>query len=264
MPEEKHFWTGVMDTDGMIARNARKITLWSASQKLVNSFANYLKRQSIPCARGRRIINGTTYHVVRIKSCFTKAYRNTIGFEHPRKKKWLKRHCQGEFYLQNKVNLESVTHNGLFDYYQILNDRVFVVGVKDLAKEYGLHYTELGNSKFSQIYGAMASEGLKRHEIYKRLVPNYRFKMSKGSTANIWLPLAPNSQIERIAKFARIRTGGIGISRRYVEAWNEDYKGILSDITEIFGLDPQTTCKGEAIFSSCVLRMFFEKIVSVS
>jgi hypothetical protein len=44
---ERYFWIGVLDGDGMIARNSRKLSLESISENLIKDFCNYLRKNVV-------------------------------------------------------------------------------------------------------------------------------------------------------------------------------------------------------------------------
>ena len=91
-------------------------------------------------------------------------------------------------------------------------------------------------------------------------INKYRFKKSKGSTNSVKLPLILTEEILRMAKFARIRAGGISFSKRYIESFGENYSRILNLFKITFDINPKFTCKNEPIFCSGVLKDFFSHL----
>ena len=86
--------------------------------------------------------------------------------------------------------------------------------------------------------------------------------MLKGSTNSVKLPPYFNKNLFRIAKYVRIRQGGISFSRRYIESFEEDFEETLQITQKIFDIKPKFTSKNEPLFCSGVISDFFNKIIS--
>ncbi len=73
-----------------------------------------------------------------------------------------------------------------------------------------------------------------------------------------------NKKVLRIAKFVRLRVGGISFSKAYTESFGESFEEILRITEDVFDIKPRYTCKNEPIFCSGVLRDFFDAIIERS
>lgn len=253
---EKSFWLGVMDCDGMIGRTTKNITLWSSSRSLCRSFCEFLNKE-IPVGVSKRKLRHKVYFYVKIRSPFVKVYSDIIGFSHPRKLLWLKNHLKNEFYVSNTVALEEfIIGSNVIDHSRIFDGNVFIVQGSEILKE-GIAPK---NIRFKKLFETLLDKGLSKQQIYK-LLEEYRWKMSKGSTTSIKLPLTVTDELKEIAKFIRLREGGIRVSKNYIKSWGKDPVKIIKNICEIFDIKPHFTSKGEILFDSGVLNEFFSKVV---
>jgi len=253
---EKSFWLGVMDCDGMIGRTTKNVTLWSSSKKLCKSFCEFLNKK-IPVTVSERKLNDKIYFYVKIRSPFVKAYFDIISFSHPRKLLWLKNHLKNEFYVTNSVNFkEFLIAGNVIDYSKIFSKNVFVVrGSKILREEIAPK-----NMRFKRLLEILRGKGLSNRQICG-LLQSYRWKMSKGSTTSVKLPLIVTGELEKIAKFIRLREGGIGVSKNYINSCGENSEKIIKCICKMFDVKPHFTSKKEIFFDSGVLKEFFSKVV---
>ena len=251
---EKDFWLGVMDCDGMIGKTTKNVTLWSASNKLCSSFLEFLDNSGVKASFNTRELKGKNYYYVKIKSPFVRKYADVVGFSHPRKLLWLRSHLKKEFYVTNRFAIKDfIINDGLIDYYKIFDDRVFVIdGAKLLGKR------EHKNIGFKILFNNLLTEGFKVEKVYK-LLNEFRWKMSKGSTTSIKLPLYFTNELEEIAQFIRLTDGGIKISKNYTSAWNKNPDEIKGKICKMFDIKPHFTSKGELLFDSGVLGELFLK-----
>jgi hypothetical protein len=96
-------------------------------------------------------------------------------------------------------------------------------------------------------------------EILNKL-KEYRFKASKSTNKSIKLPLKLNDNLKLVAKYLRIRDGGICYSRKYIDSYNEDSDKITNLTAVLFDLRPSLTCKKEVLFCSTVLNILFSRI----
>ncbi|MCF7872417.1 hypothetical protein K9L97_05275 [Candidatus Woesearchaeota archaeon] len=254
---ERFFWIGVMDGDGMVARSSRKISLESVSFKLISSFSDFLNRNSVKYTfRIRNHSNNRKSYRVDIQEFMFNKFLDLLPFRHPRKKLWAKKHKKREnFYVLSKLKIKQfLLYGDVINYFEIFKDKlIFVVDGKNL--------TTL-KSKFRNIGLAELKHRLNKpdEEILKKLSSLY-FKASKGSTIKVKLPFNLNEDLIETSKFIHIRTGGIAISRTFVSISGKDPKIIINKISKLFEINPQTTCRNEIIFSSMVLKCFFEKIL---
>jgi hypothetical protein len=85
--------------------------------------------------------------------------------------------------------------------------------------------------------------------------------MSKGSTTSVKLPLTVTKELEKIAKFIRLKDGGVRVSKNYIKSWGEDPAKIVKNVCKMFDIKPHFTSKGEILFDSGVLNEFFSKVV---
>lgn len=260
---EKYFWLGVMDGDGMVARNSRKIAIESVSSNLIRSFCKFLDRSSIKYTLIDRQIKNTHAFGIRLSSAFFSEYAQKLGFLHPRKKKWLKEHLRkNEFYTQNDVLLNNfLIADGMIDYSKIFETpEIFIVDGKSILQKYKLPHQGCPNKSFINLFSALLSKGLSKIEI-SRVFLQYKWKMSKGSTSQVKLPLRINDELFQLAKIVRIYAGQVRISKAYTRALKIDYdKGIL-DFERLFETKAHYSNKNEAIFSSGVLEKFFSKVI---
>lgn len=256
---ENSFWRGIMDADGMIARDARKITLWSASEKLIDSFRIFLQEE-IPSAKRERKLREKRYFIAIIKSPFIEKYADLIGFDHPRKRKWLERHRGNKFYKSKKSYKVKnfLKENKIIDYFKIFqgNSRIFVKDCQGVLEKREIQTNRNNNVKFMRLSHELENS----IENLKMLSNSCRWKMSKGSTKTIDLPLKYTDDLARILKFARIRESGIRLSRKYIQAYNESPGEIIDLCSKTFDISPSITSKGGVLFSSRVLYHFLKKL----
>ncbi len=260
---EKYFWLGVLNGDGMVARKNRKISLESGSKKLIEAFKDFLERKDIMFKYRERILRENKFYRVNIKSNFFKKFCSEIGFSHPRKKLWLLKHLEmNDFYKNNIVNINGyVLKNKIINYEKIFSSSTaMIVSGKDLIKEYGLKHKGITNRKFDEILQKSNSKKILKVDLFN-LLSKYRWKMGKGSTNSVKMPLYFNKDILDIARFVRLRDGGITVSRNYIESFNLYPYEIIRKFEQIFDIKPKYTCRGEPIFCSGVLEIFFSKII---
>ncbi|MFH1630598.1 MAG: LAGLIDADG family homing endonuclease [Candidatus Aenigmatarchaeota archaeon] len=253
---EKHFWMGVMDSDGMIGRTTKNITLWSASKKLCTSFSSFLEINDIVHTMHTRDYNNRTYYYIKIRSPFVRRYGEVIGFDHPRKKIWLKNHLKKDFFVQNDIKINDfLIDKTIIDYNKIFRENIFLVDGSRL-----LQTSRDKNMRFREIFSMLKKSGLSVDRIYHNLV-GYRWKMSKGSTKSVSLPLMVSQDLLDIAQFCRSRYGGIKISRNYIKAWNRDPYDIMRKVEKLFDIKPNITARGEILYDSGVLGQLFSRIL---
>jgi hypothetical protein len=253
---ERNFWIGVMDTDGMIGRKTKNVTLWSASRKLCESFSKFLNTQSVVNSICGHEMRGTVYYCVKIKSAFVRDFSEKIGFHHPRKTLWLKRHIQKSFYVKNNELIGKFLLNDrkTIDYRKIFPRNIYIVGGARI-----LNKNSEKNSNFQDTFDALVKKGMSRNSVC-RIFDNFRWKASKGSTTSIKLPLFVSTELKDITNFIRIRSGGITISKQYIKSWNREPDEIIGTIESLFDIKPKHTCKGELIYDSTVLKEFFTRV----
>ena len=260
---EKYFWLGVLDGDGMVARKNRKVSLESGSKKLIDVYKDFLVRKNIIFRHSERILNSNKFYRVDIKSNFFKKFCSEIGFFHPRKKLWLLRHLKlNDFYKNNIINTKDFTlKEGIIDYEKLFKlSNVMIVNGKYLLKKHGLNYKGRKNRKFSEILQKFASKNISKIRLFK-ILSKYRWKMSKGSTNSIKIPLHFNPDILEIAKFIRLTEGNVKISRNYIKSYNIIPETIIEKMKKLFDIKPNYTSKREPIFCSGVLAILFSKII---
>lgn len=259
---EKFFWLGIMDTDGMIARKSRKITLWSASKNLINSFKEFLIKNEVIFCERERLLGQNKYFGIEIKSPFIQRYAEVLSFNHPRKRLWLeKKLLKKDFYLNNNPDINGlITTDGSFNFAKIFDtNNIYIVNGKFILKKFGIKRRGRKNIQFIEILELLRNKTNKK-EIYNMLL-NCRWKMSKGSTVSIKVPLKPDKMFLKYAKFARIHSGGLRLSRNYIKAFNENPDEIVKYFIKIFDIRPTFTSKGEILFNSGVLVNLFSKIM---
>ncbi len=262
---EKFFWLGFLDGDGCVPRNGRKIALESASKDLICSFRLFLKTNNIPSKYYERKIEDRTYYGARISSAFFKKYSNLLGFLHPRKKKWLTEKLKADFYVSTKSNIKRfLTENNYLDYVKIFDSRkVYLVNSKELIEQQGIKCDHRNNRTLKEVLDALKPREFKKEEILE-VLSKFRWKMGKGTNTAVRLPKKINYKLKIAIKFVRIRAGGIGLSKRYIVAFNESPDKIRQLCEELFDINPKRTCKNEPIFCSSVLNLLFSKIISRS
>ncbi|MBI3035962.1 hypothetical protein HYY71_06595 [Candidatus Woesearchaeota archaeon] len=260
---ERYFWLGVLDGDGMVARKSRKISLEMGSKKLIEAFKDFLERRGIMFKYSERILRENKFYRANINSNFFKKFCSEIGFSHPRKKLWLLKHLEmNDFYKNNIVNINGYAlKNKIINYEKIFSSSTaMVVNGKDLVKEYKLKYRGKNNRKFDEILQKLNSKKISKIALFK-VLSKYRWKMGKGSTNSVRMPLYFNTDILDIARFVRLRNGCITTSQNYIESFNLNPHEIISKFEQIFDIKPKYTCKGEPLFCSGILALFFSKII---
>ncbi len=261
---EKYFWLGVMDGDGMVARKSRKISLETGSVKLIEAFKNFLYRNNITFKESGRTMRQNKFYRITIKTNFFRNYCSKLGFLHPRKRLWLSEHLKtNDFYKNNIIKTEDyILTNNIIDYGKIFNSsRIMIVNGKELLKEYGLKHRGRKNRKFIEILQKFNSKNISKTELFKSLF-SYRWKMSKGSTTSIKVPLYFNQDVLDVARFIRLRDGSVTLSRNYIKSFNLNPDKIIRMFEQLFDIKPKYTCRGEPIFCSGVLKIFFSKIIN--
>ena len=262
------FWIGVMDTDGMIGRKTKKVTLTSISKSLCTSFSKFLQKKNIQHSffeykPKTGYSNASLAFVVQINSPFVSKFARIIGFEHPRKKKWLLKHIKKEFYVKRTANFKPfIIEDRIIDYEKIVSNRVFVIDGIKAAEDLELEIKEHSHTKnlpFYEIINASKQKGLSKKEVLKEL-SDFRFKMSKGSTTSVRLPFVFSNNLATIAEMVRLKEGGIRISRAYTKTCGKDLQKVINDICEIFDVKQSITSKGEITFNSGVLNELFSKV----
>lgn len=81
----KFFWMGMFDTDGCCEKNGYRITLSSATYKIVKACKCDLKNMGLDSKI--RVVKSTGVNLLNIDSTSFKTFGNQIGFLHPRKMK---------------------------------------------------------------------------------------------------------------------------------------------------------------------------------
>ncbi|MFH0870762.1 MAG: LAGLIDADG family homing endonuclease [archaeon] len=256
---EADFWRGVMDGDGMVARDSRKISLESMSKYLIDDFKEFLSRNRVHFLYKERLLNSSLVYQVFIKSAHFKSFSELIMFFHPRKRLWMQEHLKGNFYLQNKFCFDGfLLKDNLIDYLEIFrNKEIFVVGCAGLL---GLK-RQRKNVKLSEVEERLIKKGLKKEEILK-LLKKCRWKAGKGTLKNIRLPLCFTQDIEKISQFVRLKRNGIRYSRKYMESYNETPKEIVAVTERLFDIKPISNLKKEIVVNNKVLEILFERIAA--
>ena len=255
-----NFWQGYLDGDGSIARKSRRIAVESMSQDIISSFADYLTKNNIYFSNYMSKRGKEYSHVILIRSVSFRDFANKIGFCHPLKTKLLKEKLKDpDFYKVNNLDLGD-SLNKLIDYTKIFDDTIFLVNGNKIVKSYGVKVPyNRTNIPLQEIISLMKTKKYSNEQMLKK-INKYRFKKSKGSTNSVKLPLILTEEILKIAKFARIRGGGISFSKRYIESFGENYFKILNLFKITFDINPKFTCKNEPIFCSGVLKDFFSHL----
>ena len=255
---EKDFWIGYLDGDGSIARKYKKVSVESMSYKIINSFSDYLDRNKIFFSKYKSIRGDDYSYVIVIRSVSFKDFCEKIGFRHPLKSRLLKNKLKDkDFFIKNNLN---ISENEIIDYTNIFDNSIFIVNGKKIFLKYGYQKYLGDNIRFNEIVSLLHRKGLSKEDILKEII-NYRFKKSKGSTNSVKLPLFFNNKFIKIAKFVRIRQGGVSFSKRYIESFNEDFNNILKITEEMFDIKPKYTSKKEPLFCSGVISDFFNKVI---
>ena len=257
---EKDFWIGFLDGDGSIARKSRRIAVESMSEKIIESFANYLNKNKILFSKySSRRGEGLSY-IILIKSVSFRDFANKIGFAHPLKSRLLNKKLRDkDFFVKNNVKIKA----GIIEYNKIFDDSIFIENGRRLLIKYGNKNYHRLNVKFNEIVSFLRKKGIKDEKILKE-INKYRFKKSKGSKNSVKLPLFFNDDINKIGKFVRIRNGGISFSKSYITSFNGSFNEVLKITENLFDLKPTYTCKNEPIFCSGVLKDFFDAIIEKS
>ncbi|MFH0986538.1 MAG: LAGLIDADG family homing endonuclease [Candidatus Micrarchaeota archaeon] len=266
---EKHFWMGVLDTDGMIGRNTKKITLTSISEKLCKNFSIFLDKNKIrnkifEFTSKTGYTNPSKAYVVQIDSPFIRIFSEVMTFNHPRKRRWLLNHLKKEFYVQNESIINDFLLDGnIIDYARIFDNKIYVVNGYDLAKRFNIDLIKrwtTKNAPFVELFEAAHEKGVSKTKFYFEL-SKYRIKMSKGSTNSVLIPLKTNSKIENLCKMVRLTCGGIKIPREFAKTSGCNTDILINNAKDIFDLNPKTTSAGEIIFCSGVLNQIFSKFI---
>lgn len=257
---EKDFWIGYLDGDGSIARKFRKISVESMSKKIIGSFASYLKENGILFSNYESKRLDDCSYVIVIRSVSFRDFAKKIGFNHPLKTKLLSEKLRNrDFYVNNKFN-GNIEIDFIIDYLNFFDDSVFIVNGRRLLLKYNYDKFSRENIRVNELIKFLGEKGLKKEQISKEII-KFRFKKSKGSTNSVKLPLYLDKNLVRISKFIRIREGGIGFSKRYMESFDENFEEILKIAQKIFDIKPKFTCKNEPLFCSGVISDFFNKII---
>jgi len=257
---EKYFWIGFLDGDGSIARKSRRIALESMSNNIINSFADFLRKNNILFSQYKSNRGEDYSYVILIRSVSFRDFSKKIGFIHPLKSKLLKEKLKDrDFFIKNKIKMK----DGIIRYDKIFNDSVFVERGRELFVKYGNNKYHKPNVKLNEIISLMKNKGIKIEKILEE-INEYRFKKGKGSKYSVKLPLFFSENILKIGKLVRLRDGGISFSKVYTNSFNEDFEEILKTVKNTFDINPIYTCKNEPIFCSGVLKDFFSAIVNRS
>lgn len=254
---EKYFWIGYLDGDGSISRKNKKISLESMSHKLIDSFSEYLNKNNIFHSKYKSKRGKDFSYVIVIRSISFKDFAKKIGFFHPLKNKLLqeKLHLR-EFFVNNSLEINRFITNGLIDYTKFFDNSIFIVQGNEIIT----NKQNTKNISFNKIVSVLESKGKSKEEILTEL-SKYRLKKSKGSTNSVKLPLIANKDLSRIAKYIRIRSGGISFSKRYINSFNDNFDYVIKTTERLFDIKPKYTSKNEPIFCSGVLADFFAKIL---
>ncbi len=261
---ERLFWIGYLDGDGSIARKSRRIALESVSSKIIESFANYLKKQGIFFSKYKSKRADHFSYVVLIRSISFRDFANKIGFSHPLKSKLLAEKLKiKDFYISNSepVYGHLLLKNKLIDYTAIFSDSIFIENGILLLRKYGYSKYHYPNVKLSEIVKIMNQAGKDKVEILREIV-HFRFKKSKGSKHSVTLPPIFDNRLLKFAKFIRIKNGSISFSKRYTQSFGENFKVLINDFQEMFDISPKYTSKGELLFCSGVLTDFFNSFIT--
>jgi len=262
---EKFFWLGVMDGDGMVARESRKIALEMVNRKLIYSFNEFLKRNNIKTV----LWESSSIHKTRnesfkvtINAPFFGKYKELLGFYHPRKRLWLEKHDKSKhMFVENELNSKNFILNGKLDYSKIFDsNRIFIVNGKSLLEKHGIKINGRKNIKFLEILNLLRKEGYLKEDILN-ILKAQRWKMSKGSINSVRLPLYFNKKIIDIARVVRLRDDSISLSRTYNRSVGLETTKLIKTIEEVFDIKPKYTKKKEPIFCSGVLEHLFSKII---
>lgn len=257
---EKDFWIGFLDGDGSIARKFRKIFVESMSKKIINSFSDYLDKKNILYTKYRSKRLDSFSHVIVIRSVSFRDFAKKIGFQHPLKLNLIdKKLRDNDFFVCNSV-IKNFSNGDLINYSSFFDDSVFVVNGRELLLKYGCNKYFRDNIKINDLVLFLRKNGLSDEEISKEII-KFRFKKSKGSINSVRLPRYLDKNILKIAKFVRLRDGGITFSKKYVESFNGDFNMVLKVTQNTFDIEPRFTCKNEPLFCSGVLHDFFNKII---
>lgn len=267
---EKYFWLGVMDGDGVIAKNGKKIALEVSSRDLVLGFQSFLLKHGIitkmkevkAVERKNGFSSSNSSFLIIIRAPFYYMYAKLIGFTHPRKKSWLIENLKSKtIYTKNYLNINKfLIDSDIIDYIKIFGNRsVYIVNGKDILRKYKVRLGKRGNNvKFPDIYKNL-NKDLSKVEVLRE-ISNYRLKMGKGFINSVRVPFKFDENVQEIAKFVRVRGGSIWISRNYITCFNKDPDNIINNVEETFDIKPTYTSKKEPIFCSGVLNLFFSGI----
>src|SRR3989304_2911025 len=257
---EKYFWVGYLDGDGSIARKSKRVAVESMSQKIIESFAEYLDNLGIYFSIYESKRNNEKSYVVLIRSISFRDFVEKIGFNHPLKSRLLKEKMQKEeFFKKNNVDISII--NNKINYIKIFDGSVFLENGRELLIKYGYTKYHRPNASIKEVVSLMRSKGLNDEDIIKS-IGKYRFKKSKGSTNSVKLPITFDNELLKLARFVRIRDGGISFSKAYIESFNEDYNEILQLTEKFFDIKPKYTHKNEPLFCSGILSDVFNKIIN--
>lgn len=262
-PLERLFWIGYLDGDGSIARNSKRIALESVSPKIMESFANYLKKQGIFFSEYTSKREDHFSYVILIRSVSFRDFAEKVGFSHPLKSKLLIEKLKvKDFYITNpEPTYKNLLLKGkLIDYTRLFDNSIFIENGLKIFRKYGYNKYHHSNVRFSEIISIMAQAGKDRLEILKEIA-NFRFKKSKGSKNSVTLPLLFEDKLLKFAKFIRIKSGQVSFSKRYTESFGEDFKILINDFQKMFDIFPKYTSKGELLFCSGVLSDFFKSFI---
>jgi hypothetical protein len=257
---ESDFWRGYLDGDGSIARDSRRVAVESMSHKIINSFVEFLEKNVICFSRYKSKRQDGFSHVALIKSVSFRDFARKIGFLHPLKRELLiEKLKKSDFFINNSFDYNSLK-NRKIEYPSIFDKSIYLVDGNRILSKYGCGNSLRQNVPLQLVASFLKNKGL-ADDIILDLLSKYRFKKSKGSTNSVKIPLYLTENVLKIAKFVRVRSGGITFSKSYITSFGEDYEKIVNSAENLFDLKPKFTCKNEPLFCSGVLADFFNALL---
>jgi hypothetical protein len=257
---EKYFWQGFLDGDGSIARKSRKISVESMSNKIIDSFADYLIKNKIFFSKYFSRRGDFFSSVLVIRSISFRDFVSKVGFNHPLKSKLIFEKISNKDFFVNNILKEKNLNGKVIDYTLLFDDKVFIVNGVKLLRKYGFNKYSRNNVKFLDLLKFLKNKSISSEIILKE-ISQMRFKKGKGSINSVRIPLYFSADLLRMSKYVRIKVGGITFSKKYILSFNENYEDILKITEKIFDIKPKFTSKKEPLFCSGVLSDFFSKII---